>query len=50
MHEMGHTNIRTFRNHYCHSLPPGAADAYWNIFPTVRGERKIVPLAQAGAA
>jgi integrase len=47
---MGHTNIRTFRIHYCHSLPPGAADAYWNIFPTVRGERKIVPLAQAGAA
>jgi integrase len=47
---MGHTNIRTFREHYCHSLPPGAADAYWNIFPTVRGERKIVPLAQAGAA
>jgi integrase len=47
---MGHTNIRTFREHYCHSLPPGAAEAYWNIFPTVRGERKIVPLAQAGAA
>jgi integrase len=45
---LGHTNMRTFKVHYCHSLPPGAAEAYWNIFPTVRGERKIVPLAAAG--
>jgi integrase len=45
---LGHTNMRTFKVHYCHSLPPGAAESYWNIFPTVRGERKIVPLAAAG--
>ena len=44
---LGHTNRRTFEVHYCHTMPRTEAEAYWQIMPAVRGERKIVPLAEA---
>lgn len=44
---LGHSNRRTFRRHYYRAMPKTQAEPYWEIMPAVRGERKIVPLAEA---
>jgi integrase len=46
---LGHTSRRTFEVHYCHTMPRAEAEAYWQIMPEIRGERKIVHLALAGS-
>jgi integrase len=47
MAELGHSNPRTFRRHYYRAIPQTQAEPYWDIMPSTRGERKIVPLARA---
>jgi integrase len=47
MAELGHSNQRTFRRHYYRAMPQTQAEPYWSIMPAVRGERKLVPLAEA---
>lgn len=47
MAELGHSNARTFRRHYYRAIPQTQAEPYWDIMPSVRRERKIVPLAKA---
>jgi len=47
MAELGHSNQRTFRRHYYRAMPQTQAEPYWSIMPAVRGERKILPLAEA---